>query len=238
MVAMHILLIEDENHIAEALQQALAASYSVHRAETGTNGLLRAASHSYDIVILDLNLPDVPGLHVCRQLRSNGFEGPILILSGEVKVISKIMLLDAGADDYLTKPFSLGELKARLRMLLRRSGKPLTAHHQFTVGDLTLDCERHEVVRQGQLIKLRRKEFCLLECLMQNAGAIVTRDVLSNHAWRDNEDPWANTIDVHIKYLRDKIDTPFDRPLIRTVHGLGYKLEAPRGVAKRKEVGT
>lgn len=229
MVAMQILLIEDENHIAEALQQALAGSYSVHRSETGTNGLLRAASHSYDIVILDLNLPDVPGLHVCLQLRSNGFEGPVLIRSGEVKVISKIMLLDAGADDYLTKPFCLGELKARLRMLLMRSCKPLTAHHQFTVGDLTLDCERHEVMRRGQLIELRRKEFCLLECLMQNAGAIVTRDVLSNHAWRDNEDPWANTIDVHIKYLRDKIDTPFERPLIRTIHGLGYKLEAPRG---------
>jgi two-component system OmpR family response regulator len=115
----------------------------------------------------------------------------------------------------------------------------LNGHKLIIVGELTLDCERHEVERQGKIIKLRRKEFGLLECLMQNAGAVVTRDILSNHAWRDNEDPWANTIDVHIKYLRDKIDTPFDRPLIKTVHGLGYKLEAPRGVAKiyRKEVG-
>ena len=235
---MHILLIEDDDHIAEALQRALATAYSVHRTDTGGSGLLKAAQHRYDIVILDLSLPDTPGLQICKHLRANGYEGPIFILSGEVKVISKITLLDAGADDYLTKPFSLGELKARIRMLLRRSDRPISRSHQFIVGDLTLDCDRHEVVRQDKIIKLRRKEFCLLECLMQNAGAIVTRDVLSNHAWRENEDPWANTIDVHIKYLRDKIDTPFDRPLIRTIHGLGYKLEAPRGVAsKRKEMG-
>jgi DNA-binding response OmpR family regulator len=235
---MKLLLIEDDHHISLALVQALTSSYIVDRAESGASGLLKSSMQHYDAIILDLNLPDVHGLQVCQHLRKDGFTGPILILSGEVKVISKIALLDAGADDYLTKPFSLGELKARLRTLLRRSGT-ITSNDQMTVGELKLDCERHEVTREGHSIKLRRKEFAVLECLMQNAGAVVTRDILSNHAWRDNEEPWANTIDVHIKYLRDKIDTPFERPYITTVHGLGYKLEAPRGVAKtyRKEVG-
>ncbi len=236
---MKLLLIEDDPNIAQALIQTLSPSYVVDVAVTGGVGLVKAGAQRYDAVILDLNLPDLPGLQICQHLRRDGFAGPIMILSGEVRVISKIALLDAGADDYLTKPFSLGELKARLRMLLRRSNSPNNNHNLMVVGELTLDCERHVVERQGRIVKLRRKEFGLLECLMQNAGAVVTRDILSNHAWRDNEDPWANTIDVHIKYLRDKIDIPFDRPLIKTVHGLGYKLEAPRGVAKihRKEVG-
>ncbi len=226
---MRLLLIDDDLNISSALAHALMSSYIVDQAATGGLGLLKAGSQSYDAIILDLSLPDISGLQVCQHLRNDGFEGPIIILSGETKVISKIMLLDAGADDYLTKPFSLGELKARLRMLLRRSSLPSNKHNFMTVGDMTLDCERHEVERQGKIIKLRRKEYALLECLMQNVGAVVTRDILSNHAWRDNEDPWANTIDVHIKYLRDKIDTPFERQLIKTVHGLGYKIEAPRG---------
>jgi len=234
---MKLLLIEDETAIAEALIQALQTTYIVDRAKTGSIGLLKAGSMTYDAIILDLNLPDVPGLQVCQQLRNDGIESPILILTAEVKVISKIALLDAGADDYLTKPFSLGELKARLRMLLRRSQQPVQDTNILTVGEMTLNRIRHEVEREGQVIKLRRKEFALLECLMQNAGCIVTRDILSNHAWRDNQDPWANTIDVHIKYLRDKIDTPFDRQLIKTVHGLGYKLEAPRRVANNNLKG-
>lgn len=225
---MKLLLIDDDKNISMAMAHALKSSYVVDQAETGSLGLIKAGGQRYDAIILDLNLPDVPGLQVCQHLRNEGFEGPIVILSGETKVISKITLLDAGADDYLTKPFSLGELKARLRMLLRRSRIPASNHAYMTVGDMRLDCERHEVERQGRTIKLRRKEYALLECLMQNVGSVVTRDILSNHAWRDNEDPWANTIDVHIKYLRDKVDAPFDHQLIKTVHGLGYKIVAPR----------
>lgn len=233
---MKILLIEDETYISQALVHALANNYSVECVETGGAGLLKASAERFDIILLDLNLPDVPGLQVCQHLRKDGFTGPILVISGEVKVISKINLLDAGADDYVTKPFSVGELKARLRMLLRRGGVPIAPQNDLVVGDLMLNCERHEVTRAGHTIKLRRKEFGLLECLMRNAGAIVTRDILSHHAWRDNEDPWANTIDVHIKYLRDKIDHPFEHALIKTVHGLGYKLEAPRSL-KQKSYG-
>lgn len=237
---MKLLLIEDEVHISDALTHALRGQYLVDVAATGNLGLIKSEVQPYDAIVLDLNLPDLPGLQVCQRLRGEGFIGPILILSGEVKVISKIALLDAGADDYLTKPFSLGELKARLRMLLRRSEAPLTGHEHMSVGDLVLKRERHEVEREGTVIKLRRKEFALLECLMQNAGSVVTREILSNHAWRDNEDPWANTIDVHIKYLRDKIDSPFGEAYIRTIHGLGYKLEAPRRVMKslHNDTGT
>ena len=229
---MKLLLIDDDHSISDALVHALSNTYVIDQADTGGLGLLKAGSSHYDAVILDLHLPDVPGLQVCQQLRNDGFEGPIIVLSGEVKVISKIMLLDAGADDYLTKPFSLGELKARIRMLLRRTSVPGSPQNLMTVGDMILNCERHEVERQGHIIRLRRKEFALLECLMQNVGSVVTRDILSNHAWRDNEDPWANTIDVHIKYLRDKVDTPFEHQLIKTVHGLGYKLEAPRSTLR------
>ncbi|MEO7364050.1 MAG: response regulator transcription factor [Candidatus Saccharimonadales bacterium] len=225
---MKLLLIDDDPAISQALAHALRGSYLIDMAATASVGLLKAETLQYDAIILDLGLPDATGLQVCQQLREAGYTGAILILTGEVKVISKIQLLDAGADDYLTKPFSLGELKARLRMLRRRVHEPNPDHDILSVGDIMLDCTNHQVERQGKLIRLRRKEFALLECLMQNAGAIVTRDILSNHAWRDSQDPWANTIDVHIKYLRDKIDTPFEQQLIKTVHGLGYKLEAPR----------
>jgi len=159
---------------------------------------------------------------------------PILILSGETKVLSKVTLLDAGADDYLTKPFSLGELKARLRVLTRRSESSRPKQHQLKTADLTLDSDTHHVTRAGQLIKLRRKEFAMLECLMQHAGSVVTRDILTNYAWRENEDAWTNTIDVHIKYLRDKIDRPFTTPLIKTVHGFGYKLETSNQGSKKQ----
>jgi two-component system OmpR family response regulator len=148
-----------------------------------------------------------------------------LILSGESKVMSKISLLDAGADDYLTKPFSLGELKARLRVVTRRIGGQKDSNQRLTSDCLVLDIDTRKVERDGQIIPLRRKEFALLECLMQHAGTVVSRDILTSYAWHANEHPWTNTVDVHIKYLRDKIDRPFDRPLIKTVHGLGYKLE-------------
>lgn len=234
---MPVLLIEDDPSIGEAITQALRVSYGVELAQTGGAGLLMSAVHEYQAIVLDLNLPDVSGLNVCQHLRRDGYTGPIIVVSGDERIMSKINLLDAGADDYITKPFSLGELKARLRVQIKRSMSGRSASNILTVGDLTLNPGNREVTRSGKLIKLRRKEFGLLECLMQNAGAIVTRDILSNHAWRENEEPWANTIDVHIKYLRDKIDVPFDHPLIKTIHGLGYSLEAHRRIAQltRKE---
>lgn len=221
---MKILLIEDDREIAAALRQATALEYQITLASTGQIGLRYATAGEFDVVLLDLNLPDMPGLQVCERLREAGCTLPILILSAESQVLSKIKLLDAGADDYLTKPFSLGELKARIRVLNRGDRAGRVDHKLLRLGDLQLNTINREVTRAGQPIRLRRKEFALLECLMRHPGVPVSRQMLSNAAWPDGGGPWTNTIDVHIKYLRDKIDKPFDEHLIQTVHGIGYRL--------------
>jgi two-component system OmpR family response regulator len=226
---MKVLLIEDDRGIALALSQALATTHHVALAEIGRDGVRLAQQEQYDVIILDLNLPDMAGLDVCEEIRGHGNKVPILILSGESQVLSKIKLLDAGADDYLTKPFSLGELKARLRVLARTNPARDTQLRVLQVADLVLDTGQHAVKRAEQSITLRRKEFLLLECLMRRAGSVVSRATLGEYAWPNGETPWANTIDVHIKYLRDKVDRPFDGQLIQTVHGVGYKIETPGG---------
>jgi len=221
-----ILLIEDDRSIAEALTHALQNSYQLDVANTGRDGLYKADINNYDFIILDLNLPDLPGHVICQQLRERGFKAPIVVLTADNQVLSKIKLLDGGANDYLTKPFSLGELKARLRVLKRQvATQPFRAKGQLTAGDIVLDRQTRLVKRAGRLIQLRRKEFSLLECLMENAGNVVNRQFLTNYAWQDCDDLWTNTIDVHIKHLRDKIDRPFGSRLIQTIHGLGYKLQ-------------
>ena len=221
-----IILIEDDRSIASALCQALKTTYDIDLAITGQQALYKIDTGHYDIIILDLGLPDISGALVCRQLREQGVTIPIIILTADSHVLTKINLLDAGANDYLTKPFSLGELKARLRVLTRASHRPAKPIGQLAVGDVVLDRQTYEVKREGMAIRLRRKEFALLECLMEHAGSVVTRRALTRYAWHGTEDLWTNTVDVHIKYLRDKIDRPFGMPLIKTVHGLGYKLEA------------
>ncbi len=225
---MKLLLIEDDRRIANALREALAHDHLVSYVGLGLDGLKYARNDSFDIVVLDLTLPDISGIDVCQALREAGQTMPILVITGEGHVMNKIKLLDAGADDYLTKPFSLGEFKARLRVLERRSRLSTSAiAHNLTVADLTLQLSQHRAERAGQLIPLRRKELALLECLLRNVGSVVSRSTLAHYAWPAGEQPWANTIDVHIKYLRDKIDKPFDRQLIKTIHGVGYKLETP-----------
>lgn len=230
-----LLLIEDDRAISSALTEALANSYQIDVANTGKLGIYKGDGTHYSAILLDLNLPDLPGLAICQQLRERGAKAPILILTGEHNVLTKIALLDAGADDYLTKPFSLGELKARLRAL-QRKGPRITkpAPKQLVAGELKLDTSTCQVWRSGQLIQLRRKEFALLACLMERAGTVVNRQSLIQYAWQGHDEPWTNTIDVHIKYLRDRVDRPFDYPLIKTVHGFGYRLE----VEAQKAVGT
>lgn len=221
---INILLIEDNRSVAAALSQATALDYNLTVAQTGMSGLKYAADNSYDAIILDLNLPDISGLEVCSLLRAKGNSTPILILSGEEKVMSKITLLDAGANDYLTKPFSLGELKVRLRVLLRDNPSAPTPLKKLEFGDVLLDPASHTVIRSGQPVELRKKEFAILECLLMHANTVVSRATLGTYAWHGGDEPWTNTIDVHIKHLRDKFDRPFAEPLIRTVHGVGYKL--------------
>jgi two-component system OmpR family response regulator len=223
--SMKLLIVEDAEGIVLALYRSLAPNYTIETAGTVGTALNKVNKTFYDAIILDLNLPDGSGLKVCEWVRANGIQTPILVLSGDSETDEKVMLLDSGANDYLVKPFDMDELKARLRVLLREP-KAIKNHHRLAVGDLVLDRVRHEVFRDGKVINLRRKEFALLECMMQNCGIALTRATLSNYAWDDEDSSVTNTVDVHIKYLRDKIDRPFATPLIKTVHGLGYKIDA------------
>jgi two-component system OmpR family response regulator len=231
---MQLLLIEDNREIAAALTQVLAADYHVVLAETGAAGLRQLEREPYELVVLDLTLPDMTGLEICETIRASGNNVPLLVLTGEASIMSKIRLLDAGADDYVTKPFSLGELKARLRTLRRRHCQLPPESPLLSIGGLTLDRQKYRVERAGQVISLRRKEFALLECLMRHADTVVTRSALGNYAWQGADTPWTNTIDVHIKHLRDKVDKPFEVPFIRTVHGLGYKFDSSAAQAAQK----
>jgi two-component system OmpR family response regulator len=224
---MRVLIVEDNFGITLALSQALSPHYTVDCVDTGEAALLKIQSATYSMILLDLSLPDMPGLAVCKALRAAHVDAPILILTAEARTTTKVELLDAGADDYLTKPFSLEELKARLRALMRHHATVKPPVSKLVVGDITLDKSKHTVERSGTRVELRRKEFALLECLMSHAGTVVTRAILTSYAWDEEEDTWTNTVDVHIKYLRDKIDRPFGQRLIKTVHGLGYKLEIP-----------
>lgn len=221
---MKILLIEDSRALADGLKKQLGKSFVVDAVRTGEEGLQRALSGGQDIIILDLSLPDKNGYDICRAIRLAQVGTPILILTGASDVTSRVTLLNAGADDYLTKPFSVAELRARLGALLRRPAATFSTD-VFTVGDLTVDPYRRRVERGGMSIALRRKEFDILEYLIRNRGRPVTRSMILDHAWDGTKDAWNNTVDVHIKHLRDKIDRPFKTPLIKTAYGIGYMID-------------
>ena len=222
---MKLLLVEDDKETAQTIKEELKGNFIVELAFTGEDGEYQAELNEYELIILDLNLPDINGFEVCQRLRSNGIKTPILILTGEDEVDKKVSLLDEGADDYLTKPFNIAELKARIRTLLRRP-RELYSSNILSIGDLTIDLNRKQITRGDKTISLRRKEFYLLEYLARNAGRVITREMILDHIWDSASEPITNIIDVHIKYLRDQIDGPFDKKLIKTVHGWGYKLEA------------
>lgn len=222
---MKLLIIEDNQLIAEALCQGLKSSYSLDRAATGKDGLDLASETVYDLIILDLNLPDMHGKQVCEQLRKQKVVAPIIVLTGSVSVNDKVALLDIGADDYLTKPFSLEEVRARIRAVLRRTTIAPPSETTIVAGIMALDPAQRTVHRDGQLIELRRKEFDILEYLMSQPGKTMTRAMIVAHIWDMSDNLWANVVDVHIKHLRDKIDRPFGSHLIKTVHGVGYKFD-------------
>ena len=220
-----VLVVEDNQPLAKSLKGWLTKHYEVTLVTTGQQAITEVTLHEYDLILLDLGLPDIPGQEVCNQIRLKGNKTPILVLTATDEVSMKVNLLDLGADDYLLKPFYVGELHARLRALLRRGNSPATAHI-LRVGDLTLDSSRRQVERAGQVIELRRKEFDILEYLMQNRGTVVTRAMIINNSWEAGADRWNNTVDVHIKYLRDKIDRPFPKKLIKTAYGVGYMIDS------------
>lgn len=221
---MKVLLIEDNLRLSERVKHYLGNSFVVETASTGNAGKEKALTNEFAVILLDLNLPDIHGSEVCQQIREAGVETPILVLSGIEDIDSRISLLDFGADDYLVKPFNPRELIAHIHALIRRQSRGYR-QHILTVKDLVIDINRRHVERSGQTIELRRKEFNILECLVANQGRAVSRETILSHAWDNDKDGWHNTVDVHIKHLRDKVDAPFDTHLIKTVYGVGYMVD-------------
>ena len=221
---MRVLVVEDEVKMARAIRRGMEQEgYAVDTALDGDEGLHLVTENDYDAIVLDVMLPGVDGLEVCRRLRERGRWAPVLMLTARDTVPDRIEGLDAGADDYLVKPFAFGELLARLRALIRRGAVERPAVLQ--VGDLALDPAGHSVTRAGRQVELSAREFALLEFLMRHPGEVVSRTAILEHVWDYNYDGFSNVVDVYVGYLRRKLEQPFGRTLIRTVRGVGYALE-------------
>ena len=222
---MRILVIEDEKKISDFIKRGLKEEgFAVDTSQDGENGLFLAKTNNYDLILLDLMLPKLNGITVCKKLREEKISSPIIMLTAKDAVKDKVTGLDAGADDYLTKPFAFEELLARVRAILRKKTEQKQAT-KLQVGDLLLDLTTHKVTRAGKEIELTTKEFSLLEYLMRNAGSVVTRTMISEHVWDIDFDTFTNVIDVYINYLRNKIDADSKKKLIQTIRGRGYILK-------------
>jgi two-component system, OmpR family, response regulator len=223
---MHVLLMEDDGEAAAYLGKGLRESgHSVDHAATGEDGLHMALNATYDALVVDRMLPGRDGLSVIAMLRAGGDRTPALVLSAMGEVDDRVAGLRAGGDDYVVKPYAFREVLARLEALVRRT-RPQAARSRLKVADLTLDLETHAVTRNGTRIQLQPREYHLLEYLMRHHGQVVTRTMLLEQVWDYHFDPQTNVVDVHISRLRAKIDRDFDRPLLHTVRGAGYKLSA------------
>ncbi len=223
---MHILVVEDEQRLAFLLRRVLLEErHTVDLAHDGEGGLDLALSDTYDVVILDVMLPVHDGFEICRQMRAERVLTPVLMLTARGAVEDRVKGLNVGADDYLTKPFAMEELLARVNALLRRRDRRFEESAQLIVGDLTLDLVRHEAQREGRFIELTAKEFALLEYLMRHPGQVLSRTQIIDAVWRYDLEALSNVVDIYIHYLRDKIDQGFSRPLIKTVRGVGYKID-------------
>jgi two-component system OmpR family response regulator len=220
---MRALVIEDGSKLAALLRRGLLEEgYAVDVAGTGEDGAWLGVEHDYDVVVLDVMLPDTDGFEVCRRLRAAGRWSPILMLTARDGVQDRVAGLDAGADDYLTKPFSFDELFARLRALVRRG--PNERPTLLSVGDLVLDPAAHRVMRGDVDIDLTPKEFALLELFLRHPGEALSRTRILEHVWDFAFDGDSNVVDVYVRYLREKVDRPFGRRSIETVRGVGYRI--------------
>jgi DNA-binding response OmpR family regulator len=220
---MRILVIEDEHKIANSIKKGLEQEhFAVDVAYDGITGYDFASSEEYDLILLDRLLPSMDGIEICKRLRQQQIHTPILMLTAKGQIEDRVKGLDTGADDYMIKPFAFSELLARIRALVRRpknySGPVLT------VLDLTLDTATYSVKRSGKDIRLSGKEFALLSYLMKHKNTIITKEQIINHIWSYDADVLPNSVEVYIKHLRDKIDSPFHKPLIHTIRGFGYKI--------------
>lgn len=223
---MRVLVVEDEARLAAFVRKGLSElSYTVDVAGDGGTAIQLARSTPYDLVILDIMLPDIDGFAVCRELRTMNLDVPILMLSARGVVEDRVHGLDSGADDYLTKPFAFSELSARVRALLRRQ-KPST-FLTLVVGDVTLDPVKRSVYRGKRRIELSQKEFTLLEYLMRNADQVLTRTMIAEHVWDFTWDRLTNVIDVYVNHLRRKLEDGAESRLIHAVRGVGYVMRAP-----------
>ena len=222
---MNILLVEDEHKIANAIKQGFRQeTYACEVCYDGESGLAAAIGGEYDVIILDLMLPGLDGIEICKQIRAKGIHTPILMLTAKGQIRDRVTGLNAGADDYLTKPFAFAELLARVRALLRRPGD--TIGNVLQVEDLSLDTITYEVKRGTTPLKLSQTEYALLEYLMRNPARVLSKETIINHVWDFDADILPNTVEAYIGYLRNKIDRPFPKsePLIQTIRGFGYKL--------------
>jgi two-component system copper resistance phosphate regulon response regulator CusR len=222
---MRLLVVEDEQKIGDYLQKGLEeAGFMVQLSRNGLDGYHMAVSESFDLLILDVMLPDIDGWHILQKLRAAGFTTPVLFLTAKDSLSDKVKGLELGADDYLIKPFAFAELLARVRSLLRRGGRQVVPDI-LEVDDLTLDVPKRKATRGKQRITLTNKEFSLLELLVRSQGEVLPRSLIASQVWDMNFDSETNVIDVAVRRLRAKIDDPFATKLIHTVRGMGYKLD-------------
>jgi DNA-binding response OmpR family regulator len=220
---MRILLVEDEAKVSSFIARGLAAErFAVDVAADGPSGLDLANTYHYDLIMLDLMLPGMAGTEVLRRIRTRNSTVPVLILTAKDAVSDKINNFEAGADDYLTKPFAFAELLVRIKALLRRG--PVTRSSTVRVDNLELDRLSQQVKRAGKRIELTSKEYALLEYLMSNAGRVLSRTMIIEHVWDQSFDGITNIVDVYVRHLRDKVDDSHERKLIRTVRGVGYTI--------------
>jgi two-component system OmpR family response regulator len=225
-IMMRILIVEDEEHLARLLAEVLGREG--HAAETASDGrsaLARALTEEFDLLVVDWMLPDLDGVQVVKKLRATGVGVPILMLTARAQVEDRVEGLDAGADDYLPKPFAFPELLARVRALSRRPPENEAGETVLTAGDVTLDPGRHEVRRAGERVDLTAKEFALLATLMQRPGQVFTRSVLLDTVWGGTTGAYTNVVDLYVHYVRKKLDGDEEPSRIRTVHGTGYTFE-------------
>ena len=222
-----ILLVEDDARIADFVGRGLQAEgYAIERAATGREALLLAAEGQFQLLILDLGLPDISGQRVCEELRTQGLATPILMLTARDTLQDKVTGLRAGADDYLTKPFAFEELLARIEALLRRGTVLPAEPPELTLADLVMNTSTHEVRRSGTLIDLTPKEYSLLECFLRAPGKVVSRTRILEQVWGYSADPLTNVVDVYVRQLRRKLDEGHEVKLLKTVRGFGYRLDA------------
>lgn len=224
---MRVLVIEDEHKIANSIKKGLEQeSYAVDIVYTGSDGYDLASTEEYDVIILDIMLPGLDGIALCKNLCKKGMHTPILILTAKGELDDKVEGLNSGADDYLVKPFAFAELLARIKALTRRPKGNIGI--VLTIDDLTLNTTTFEVKRAGRSINVSKKEFALLEYLMRHPGKIMTKDQIINNVWDYDADILVNTVEVYIGYLRNKIDKPFreKKSLIHTIRGFGYKIDS------------